>query len=60
MLHFIDYVGPEEIPTLVISHGLYGSARNWALIAKKLSQSRRVIAVDNRNHGLSPWSETNS
>ena len=60
MLHFIDYVGPEEIPALVISHGLYGSARNWALIAKKLSQSRRVIAVDHRNHGLSPWSGTNS
>ncbi len=60
MLHFVDHFGPEDIPALVISHGLYGSARNWSLIAKRLSQSRRVIVVDQRNHGASPWFETNS
>ena len=60
MLHFVDYMGPKELSTLVISHGLYGSARNWEFIAKKLSKSRRVIVVDHRNHGVSPWFETNS
>jgi pimeloyl-ACP methyl ester carboxylesterase len=42
---------------LVILHGLFGSARNWASIARALSDHHRVIALDQRNHGLSPWSD---
>ncbi len=42
-------------PPLVIAHGLYGSARNWGVIAKRLSDTRKVIAVDMRNHGESDW-----
>lgn len=45
---------------MVIVHGLYGSARNWGVIAKRLSDSRHVVAVDMRNHGASPWFETHS
>lgn len=45
--------GTQE-PPLVIAHGLFGSARNWRVIAKRLSSHRRVIAVDMRNHGDSP------
>ena len=41
---------------LLIAHGLFGSARNWGVIAKRLSDARRVVAVDMRNHGASPWS----
>ena len=41
---------------LVIAHGLFGSARNWNVIAKRLSAGRPVVAVDMRNHGDSPWS----
>jgi len=53
--------GPVTIkPTLLIAHGLYGSARNWGVIAKRLSDERRVISVDLRNHGDSPWSDTHS
>ncbi len=40
---------------LIIAHGLFGSARNWGVIAKTLAQTRPVIAVDMRNHGTSPW-----
>ena len=40
---------------LVIAHGLFGSARNWNVIARRLSDARRVVAVDMRNHGDSPW-----
>ena len=40
---------------LVILHGLYGSKRNWASIAARLAARRRVLAVDLRNHGDSPW-----
>lgn len=42
---------------LIIAHGLFGSARNWGVIARGLSADRPVIAVDMRNHGASPWTE---
>ncbi|WP_374646673.1 alpha/beta fold hydrolase [Tabrizicola sp.] len=42
-------------PTLVVAHGLYGSARNWGVICRRLSDRRDVVAVDMRNHGDSPW-----
>ena len=35
-------------------HGLFGSARNWAAVARRLSASHRVISVDLPNHGESP------
>jgi esterase len=41
-------------PPLVILHGLFGSARNWGAIGKRLSTRRRVLAMDLRNHGASP------
>ncbi len=40
---------------LVILHGLFGSKRNWGAIAKALSAHRRVLCLDLRNHGESPW-----
>jgi pimeloyl-ACP methyl ester carboxylesterase len=42
-------------PAVVILHGLFGSARNWQSIARRLSTTHRVLAVDLRNHGASPW-----
>lgn len=49
---------PGDQPPLVIVHGLFGSARNWGVIAKRLSDTRQVIAVDQRNHGDSAWTDT--
>jgi pimeloyl-ACP methyl ester carboxylesterase len=43
-----------EGPPVLILHGLFGSARNWATIAKRLAERHRVLAVDLRNHGDSP------
>lgn len=43
---------------VVILHGLFGSARNWASIAKRLAATHHVYALDLRNHGASPWAET--
>lgn len=60
MLHFVDHKGPGNGRPLLIAHGLYGSARNWGVISKRLSKTRRIITVDHRNHGSSPWRETNS
>ena len=45
---------------LIILHGLFGSARNWSTVARRLSKSFHVIALDLRNHGESPWTETMS
>ena len=44
----------------MIVHGLYGSARNWGVISKRLSDEREVFAIDQRNHGDSRWCETQS
>ena len=42
---------------LLIAHGLFGSARNWRSVARRLGEGREVIAVDLRNHGDSPWDD---
>jgi pimeloyl-ACP methyl ester carboxylesterase len=47
---------PGSHPPLLIAHGLFGSARNWGAIAKRLARDRLVVAVDMRNHGDSPRS----
>jgi pimeloyl-ACP methyl ester carboxylesterase len=51
---------PTGAPPLVIAHGLYGSGRNWGVIARRLADIRDVIAVDMRNHGESPRFPTQS
>ena len=53
MLTTVVHGTPTDKPPLLIVHGLYGSARNWGVIAKRLSDERQVIAVDQRNHGNS-------
>lgn len=54
MLNTIRHGAPSAVPPLVIAHGLFGSARNWGVIAKRLSDRGEVVAVDMRNHGDSP------
>lgn len=54
MLNVIRHGTDDGVP-LIIVHGLYGSARNWGVIAKRLSDRGTVLAVDQRNHGDSPW-----
>lgn len=50
--------GPEsDLPPLLVLHGLYGSGRNWATVSKRLAERRRVVTVDLRNHGDSPWAD---
>jgi len=59
MLYQTETGSGNEVP-LLIAHGLFGSARNWGVLSKRLSDQRRVIAVDMRNHGSSPRQSTNS
>ena len=60
MLNVIEHGGPTDKPGLLIAHGLYGSGRNWGVIAKRLADERKVVAVDMRNHGHSPWFDTHT
>jgi hypothetical protein len=60
MLNTILHGQPTDRPTLLIAHGLFGSGRNWSVIAKRLSDTRQVIAVDMRNHAGSFWSDSHS
>jgi esterase len=45
---------PSGNPPLLIAHGLFGSGRNWGVIARRLADVRDVVVVDMRNHGTSP------
>ena len=58
-LKFEVFGGTNEKKIVIIAHGLFGSGRNWRVVAKKLSDvGRKVIVVDMRNHGLSFWHDS--
>lgn len=59
MLNVLTH-GDPSAPKLLIVHGLFGSGRNWSVIAKRLSDRYRVLTPDLRNHGDSPWFDTHS
>jgi pimeloyl-ACP methyl ester carboxylesterase len=58
MLYRVTYGNDGSLPPLLIVHGLFGSARNWGAIQRRLAEDRRVMAIDQRNHGQSPWAPT--
>lgn len=60
MLHTLVTGSATDAPPLLIVHGLFGSARNWGVIAKRMAQDRQVLSVDMRNHGQSPRAATQS
>lgn len=60
MLNYVTNGSPTDRPPLLIVHGLFGSARNWGVISKRLSDQRLVVSVDMRNHGESPRFPTQS
>jgi pimeloyl-ACP methyl ester carboxylesterase len=61
MLNYLEYgTASGNRPSLIIAHGLFGSGRNWGVIAKRLADSRHVITPDMRNHGTSPRASTQS
>lgn len=53
----LNTVEMGEGPPLVLIHGLFGAARNWGAIQKRLAARHRVLAPDLRNHGESPRAE---
>jgi pimeloyl-ACP methyl ester carboxylesterase len=49
----------SQVPIIIIP-GLFGSSVNWRSFARKLSETRHVVAIDQRNHGKSPHDEAHS
>ena len=60
MLQMTTYGEDTNQPPVLIVHGLFGSGRNWRAIAKRMARGRRVVTVDMRNHGSSPWADSQS
>ncbi len=57
MLKTESFGADGALPPLLIVHGLFGSGRNWGAIARRMADGRRVVTLDMRNHGGSPWSD---
>lgn len=60
MLKTYTFGEQGEAPPILIAHGLFGSARNWNVIAKRLAETRFVVSVDMRNHGASDWKSSHN
>lgn len=48
-------VGDLDAPPVLFLHGIMGHRRDWDVLIDRLAQRHRVIAVDQRGHGLSDW-----
>lgn len=53
-LHVLEAGRPDR-PTLLLVHGAAGSWHNFRLQIEWLQQDYRILAMDLRGHGLSPW-----
>lgn len=51
-VHYVDFGGPADAPRLLLVHGLAGSHLNWCLLAPRLTDRARVVAVDLIGFGL--------
>lgn len=51
-VHYAEWAGPEDGPTVVLVHGLGGSHLNWCLLAERLAPHARLLAVDLAGFGL--------
>src|SRR5450759_4964609 len=53
-LHWLEWApsGTPEPPAILLLHGLSSNARYWERVARRMT-NRRVVALDQRSHGLS-------
>ena len=52
--HYRDW-GGEDMPAIVVLHGLGHNASHWDPVAAALAGGRRVLVLDQRGHGQSEW-----
>jgi pimeloyl-ACP methyl ester carboxylesterase len=53
-LHYREWEGPVGGPVCVLVHGLGGGLLNWALVAPRLAERGRVLALDLPGFGKTP------
>lgn len=53
-LHYLDW-GSDKARTMVLLHGIGDTAHVWDLFSRDASDRLRIIALDQRGHGLSDW-----
>src|SRR5258706_9516820 len=53
-LHWLEWApsGAPEPPAFLLLHGLSSNARYWERVARRMT-NRRLVALDQRSHGLS-------
>jgi pimeloyl-ACP methyl ester carboxylesterase len=49
--------GDRSAPPIVLCHGMWDHARGFDLLAPRLAERRRVLALDARGHGDSDWAD---
>lgn len=52
--HVAEWGDPRNVPVLLL-HGRSGNAISWQRLAARLADRYRVVAFDQRGHGLSDW-----
>ncbi|MFH0942431.1 MAG: alpha/beta hydrolase [Chloroflexota bacterium] len=55
-LHYLEWGKPGQ-KTIILLHGFNNCAATWIPLAGKLAPRRHVLALDQRGHGDSQWSE---
>jgi esterase len=55
---YLHYESYGDGKPLIILHGLFGSLDNWRTLSRIFARSFQVFALDQRNHGRSPHSDT--
>jgi esterase len=55
-LHYLDW-GNEGAQPLLLLHGFTGHARSWDAFAAAVAPEFHVLALDQRGHGDSAWTE---
>jgi pimeloyl-ACP methyl ester carboxylesterase len=58
-LHWLEWTpsGAPERPAILLLHGLSSNARYWERVARRMT-NRRLVALDQRSHGLSDAPQT--
>jgi esterase len=52
--HFRD-LGPRSAPPILFLHGIMGHAYEWDALFAQAARNHRILALDQRGHGLSDW-----
>ena len=58
-LHYLEWAG-EGLQPMLLLHGLQDCAACWDSFAPRMTSWYRVLALDHRGHGDSPWAPNGS